>query len=372
MAEPENDHDAHLDSDVSIDDDDDSITISLCYRGDTHNLDFQPESSIVNLFCEIESLFDIPLTNQKLLVPKGGMLKWPLKDPDACLQTLVGKTIKLMGSPSSEVKAMEDMSTRLATREKTRRAERRRGALARRAKPKTIATIGSSTYTFMQVKPLQNLPNPERSLSLLLRLKEDPGIKATMKKHEFRVSLLTEMEPLSNTQSNHEGTSRILGLNRNKGEVIELRLRTDAYDGYRDYKTIRKTLCHELAHNVHSDHDRHFWDLCHQIEREVDASDWKSSGHTLGETSRYVVNGQQEHPDDDDYADDDGGWTGGEFRLGGIGKTTAGLSRRDILAKAARERQRKEDEAEAKAVEAAAKGWRPCQRGHSAEPKSEK
>ena len=49
--------------------------------------------------------------------------------------------------------------------------------------------------------------------------------------------------------------SRTLGLNRNRGEVIELRLRTDAYDGYRDYKVIRKTLCHELAHNVHGEHD---------------------------------------------------------------------------------------------------------------------
>lgn len=50
------------------------------------------------------------------------------------------------------------------------------------------------------------------------------------------------MDPLSNTQSSHEGTTRLLGLNRNRGEVIELRLRTDAYDGYRDYKTIRNTL----------------------------------------------------------------------------------------------------------------------------------
>lgn len=43
------------------------------------------------------------------------------------------------------------------------------------------------------------------------------------------------MEPLSNTTSTHEGTTRLLGLNRNAGEVIELRLRTDAGDGYRAY-----------------------------------------------------------------------------------------------------------------------------------------
>ncbi len=64
------------------------------------------------------------------------------------------------------------------------------------------------------------------------------------------------MDPAEHTTSE----SRTLGLNRNKGEVIELRLRTDAYDGYRDYRTIRKTLCHELAHGVFSEHDRDVWD----------------------------------------------------------------------------------------------------------------
>ncbi|KKK13300.1 zinc metalloprotein, partial [Aspergillus ochraceoroseus] len=95
-----------------------------------------------------------------------------------------------------------------------------------------------------------------------------------MHKHRFSVPLLTEMNPAEHTTTE----SRTLGLNRNKGEVIELRLRTDAYDGYRDYRTIRKTLCHELAHCVHSEHDRDFWDLTAQIEREVERADWKGAG----------------------------------------------------------------------------------------------
>merc|ERR1711988_2048907 len=108
-----------------------------------------------------------------------------------------------------------------------------------------------------------------------------------MRKHGFSVGLLTEMNPAEHTT--HE--SKTLGLNRNRGEVIELRLRTDAYDGYRDYKVIRKTLCHELAHNVWGEHDRNFWDLCHQIEREVAAADYKHGGQTLDETSVYHRNG---------------------------------------------------------------------------------
>lgn len=359
----DDDNQEYRDGDISAaDSDDDCVTITISYRQNTHQLQFHAEATVAALFTEIEETWDIPVSNQKILVPKGSMLKWPLKEPDAQLLPLAGKTLKLMGSPTSEVSAVQNMCERVAKREAARREERAKNKARHRAKPNKAANAASSQYSFGQVKPLQGLPRPERSMALLLRLKEDPGIKATMKKHKFTVALLTEMEPLSNTQSSHEGTSRILGLNRNKGEVIELRLRTDAYDGYRDYKTIRKTLCHELAHNVHSDHDRHFWDLCHQIEREVDAADWKSGGHTVGESSRYVVNGQEVY-DDDEHGEDHGGWTGGEFVLGGLGKTAAGgMSRRDILARAAVERQRKEDEAEAKAVEAAAKGWRPCQR----------
>jgi hypothetical protein len=187
-----------------------------------------------------------------------------------------------------------------------------------------------------------------------MRLKEDPGIRAAMRKHKFTVALLTEMEPLAHTQTTHEGTSRILGLNRNQGEVIELRLRTDAHDGYRDYKTIRKTLCHELAHNVHGPHDRNFWDLCHQIEREVQAADWKSGGHTVGESSHYTISGEEE----EDHQDH-GGWTGGEFVLGGGRDPTEGMTRRDILAQAALERQRKQAEAERKVLESAEKLRRP-------------
>src|SRR6201992_923432 len=123
-----------------------------------------------------------------------------------------------------------------------------------------------------------------------------------MRKGKFSVGLLTEMDPAQHTTQE----SRTLGLNRNQGEVIELRLRTDAHDGYRDYKTIRKTLCHELAHNVHGPHDRNFWELCKQIEKEGEGADWRSGGHTVGDAEFYEGG-------DGEEVDDHGGWTGGEF-----------------------------------------------------------
>ena len=169
-----------------------------------------------------------------------------------------------------------------------------------------------------------------------------------MSKHKFSVGVLTEMNPAEHTT--HE--SRTLGLNRNRGEVIELRLRTDAYDGYRDYKIIRKTLCHELAHNVFGDHDRNFWDLTNQIEKEVDANDWKSGGHALSNQEFYNPSDRGE----DGHADG-GGWTGGDFVLGGSlsgdSKTPpssrggmTGLSRRDLMAQAAEARMQQQRRAE--------------------------
>lgn len=172
-----------------------------------------------------------------------------------------------------------------------------------------------------------------------------------MKKHQFTVGLLTEMDPGQYTASDHQGTTRILGLNRNRGQIIELRLRTDAYDGYRDYKTIRKTLCHELAHNVHGDHDRAFWDLTHQIEREVQAADYiGKGGRSVGGEEYAPAREEDDYGEDEDEIMDHGGWIGGTFVLGGgeggsgsgsgNGGQEAGLSMRDILARAAEKRLR--------------------------------
>lgn len=171
-----------------------------------------------------------------------------------------------------------------------------------------------------------------------------------MRRHKFSVPLLTEMNPVEHTTASMDGVSRTLGLNRNRGEVIELRLRTDAYDGYRDYKTIRRTLCHELAHNVWGEHDRNFWNLCHEIEKEVEKADWRTGGNMVGNEEYYEGGGF-----DEEEAEDEGGWTGGEFVLGaamgteavgGPGRGEAGLSRREVLARAAEERIKRQREQE--------------------------
>ncbi|CAG8973555.1 hypothetical protein HYALB_00008255 [Hymenoscyphus albidus] len=317
----------------------DLVEITFTHHGKPHIISLPRDATLVDLSESIDSTLSVPPSNQKLMISKLGLLKPPFKDPAMAITALLDKKISLLGATAKEATAISTAQEEASRRVHPRGSRPLQKVSAYKTR-NWKKEQEESQYTFLTLKPLSYLPNPSRSLEFLQRLKDDAGIKATMLKHKFTVPLLTEMNPIEHTQSDHEGTSRTLGLNRNRGEVIELRLRTDAYDGYRDYKTIRNTLCHELAHNVHGPHDRNFWDLCKQIEKEVAAADWKTSGHTLAPDEEfYGGNSEDFH--------DHGGWSGGEFVLG-AGKTTdssstqsQGLRRREILAKAAEERSKK-------------------------------
>ena len=210
-----------------------SITLQLHNKPTTLPI-YDSDATIQQLSEIVSEELHIPASNQKFLItPKIGLLKPPFKDPSLSLHTLQDKKIVLLGATSAEV---DDLTSELASRRA--RAGRRRAALQAGRKVKAEQrrdwkkVQDEARYTFHSIRPLAGLSNPDKSLRFLERLRDDAGIKATMRKHGFSVGLLTEMDPASHTT--HD--SRTLGLNRNRGEMIELRLRTDAYDGYRDYK----------------------------------------------------------------------------------------------------------------------------------------
>ncbi|KAF9634154.1 WLM domain-containing protein [Lasiodiplodia theobromae] len=354
-------------SEGSDDNDEDTLSITLTHHGAKHTLRLPSSATISTLSDAIAAQLSIPPTHQKLLItPKPGLLKPPFSgdnnnaNPAAALPlaplVAAKRKIVLMGSTPAEVSSLQ-ASVSHATAQHAARASRHYAvAPATPARTAGRGALGSAKaseeaqYTFHAIRPLAYLPRPERSTAFLERLRDDAGIRAAMRRHKFSVGLLTEMDPAMHTT--HE--SRTLGLNRNRGEVIELRLRTDAYDGYRDYKTIRRTLCHELTHNVWGDHDRNFWNLCREIEREVERDDWRRGGRTVGGVGGDEVYEPADDPERRGDVFDHGGWTGGEFVLGGSGgaaivgssgTVTAeagdGLSRREVLARAAEERARR-------------------------------
>lgn len=97
--------------------------------------------------------------------------------------------------------------------------------------------------------------------------------------------------------------------------------------------SIRKVLFHELAHNVHSDHDGKFFKLMRQIEKECNELDWTRDGHRSGGLSTSAdssYNGET-----DDYS-----VLGGTYVLGSKNNSTLltnnsqGMSKRELLARA--------------------------------------
>jgi hypothetical protein len=325
-----------------------SLTVHL--HGNPVSLPFYAsDATIQDLSDAVAEELHIPPSNQKFhITPKTGLLKPPFMDPNLALSSLTEKKVVLMGATTAEVEELEsDIQERRARIEK-RRAALQAGRRVKASKNRDWKKVqDEARYTFHTIRPLPYLPNPEKSQRFLERLRDDAGIKSSMRKHGFAVGLLTEMNPAEHTT--HE--SRTLGLNRNRGEVIELRLRTDAYDGYRDYKVIRKTLCHELAHNVWGEHDQRFWKLCREIEAEVEKNDWRRGGHSVAGEEFF-------NPDDEgvDEEADGGGWMGGEYVLGGESSASASsaepLSRREIMARAAEERIKRQHEAKAKEEQA--------------------
>merc|ERR1712137_1232403 len=126
-----------------------------------------------------------------------------------------------------------------------------------------------SQYRFHALDALQvsgaAKPGREVALQRLRELSTDPAICAILAEHRWSVGILKEMPP--------EGlvgvsSSCLMGLNRNRGQEIILRLRTDNMQGLRPLAALVPVLLHELTHNVHDEHDDQFKALNSQLSRE--------------------------------------------------------------------------------------------------------
>jgi hypothetical protein len=319
----------------TFDDAEKQLKVKLTFRDQELQVDNIDQDTIASLAEHLAEATGIDVKRLTLWIkPKPGIQKYPFAETLLTDILKPNSSIQVIGTSDVEVELLQKNITQMRARTRARGA----APTAAPSKHRDWKKVQEeSTYTFHTIRPLSYLPNPEKSQRYLERLAADPGIKASMRKHKFSVGLLTEMNPAEHTT--HE--SKTLGLNRNAGEVIELRLRTDRYDGYRDYKVIRKTLCHELSHNVWGEHDSNFWALTREIEKEVEANDWKHGGHKLTNNEFYDPNDTY---DEDEHADH-GAWTGGEYVLGSSSTSqgdVAGLSRREIMARAAQSRLDKE------------------------------
>ncbi|KAI3769608.1 hypothetical protein L6452_00717 [Arctium lappa] len=276
--------------------------ILVTWRGKKYVVTMDLSATLEELGHELQKLTAVKEDTLKLIVQSHKMSKLlsPFSDEHSRLtlqETSIrqGKPIRMMGALKEEIdqvlkNARTDMRIAGFDEEEKRMRQRMSNGFH------TPQKLPQGNYIFGDFKTLdlpgiKLNPPPSEALRLMHTLAADRGIVAVMNKHQWRVGIMTEMAP-----EGYVGVSPvcILGLNKNKGEEISLRLRTDDLKGFRKYQSIKKTLLHELAHMVFSEHDANFYALDKQLNVEADALDWtRSTRHTLSGSQKY----QQHEPE---------------------------------------------------------------------------
>lgn len=302
------------------------MNVEIIWRATKLNVEVNSGWTVGELGKKLLQLTNVKNDTLKLLVPqlngKGSRLLAPFSDDNSGLGIqetgiLMGKPIRMMGAFNDEINDVSQNTMRPDLRIAGFDEEEKRLRQLSSYTTHTSLKLPQGPYIFCDFRTL-DLPgvklNPPalKALRIMHILACDPGIIAVMNKHRWRVGIMTEMAPVG-----YVGISPkcILGFNKNHGEEISLRLRTDDLKGFRKYESIKKTLLHELAHMVYSEHDVKFLFLEKQLNEEAAVLDWtKSRSHSL--TGRKVSDHYEDevgHPLND--APDTGHKLGGGSNL---------------------------------------------------------
>ncbi|XP_057953623.1 uncharacterized protein LOC131147957 [Malania oleifera] len=268
------------------------LTISVMWRGKKFILDINSSAALKEFGEELQKLTNVKAETMRLIVPQssseGPKLLSPFSDEQSHLSLLEisipqGKAVRMMGVPEVEAEeVLQNAKANLRIAGFDEEEKRLRQRMSNR--PHAALRLPQGTYIFcnfrtLQIPGVELNPPASEALKRMHMLAADPGIVAIMNKHRWRVGIMTEMAPVG-----YVGVSPkcILGFNKNHGEEISLRLRTDDLKGFRKYERIKATLLHELAHMVHSEHDANFHALEKQLNEEAATLDWtKSRSQTL-------------------------------------------------------------------------------------------
>ena len=248
-----------------------NLRIAISYRSQTYPITLEDASTVSTFQDLIFDTVGVRPENQKILVPpKARQLLQTLRAGTTTQTTIrdVGLSdcmqITVIGAPDNEIKEVQ------AEEEKWDKARAKRRqlhpSLLKNATPqKRSVVVPESVLGKIVVHPSVPSSNPwyAEIFSYLNRLASDPAILHVCHLHGYKVGTLTELLP-------HEHPE-LLGLNINMGDTILLRIRTDAADGLRDYKTTRRVLIHELCHIEIAGHPPEFNVLNSQLNREVEA-----------------------------------------------------------------------------------------------------
>ncbi|KAG2307216.1 hypothetical protein Bca52824_026964 [Brassica carinata] len=264
------------------------MKVSVMWRGNKYTIEIDSKANLKDFCYELRNLTGITAETLRLIAPrlneKGSNLILPFSDDHSCLtlhesSIVEGKTIIMMGVTEEEVNgvqkdAIPDMRI-LGFEDEERRLRQKKFSI-------TSIKLPQGPYIFCAFRTLQLplSPPPADALKRMHMLASDPGIIAIMNKHHWRVGIMTELAPVG-----YVGVSPkcLLGFNKNQGEEISLRLRTDDLKGFRKYQSIK----------------RHYSMSC-QLNKEAESLDWtKSRGHTLN-----GAKGTKDFDDEEDFFDE--------------------------------------------------------------------
>lgn len=244
------------------------VAISVKLGGTLAQLEAE---TVGELHLAIRATFSLPSSARLRVLARGKALPVEEELTMASAGVAEGARLLVMKSEVAEVEAAAS-----AVPERMRGFEEddertRTGGLSTGVDRKGIVnrTQQRSPYSFGSLQaltvPLGAKPASSAAHALLQRLSTDRGILSIMQARKWSVGTLKEMPPEGKVGVSASCT---MGLNKNKGEEIYLRLRTDDLQGLRPYHKLIPVLLHELTHNVHSDHDNAFTALCSELTRE--------------------------------------------------------------------------------------------------------
>ena len=227
-------------------------TVRVRHRGTELRVAAHADERVALLQERVHVLTQVPPANQKWLAQRapGGpvpSLTRVVQRHEAEHVSLAdagvrdGSTLTMIGGTDDEVQGLREQESDWAKRHAPRTLH---PSLLRGATPRSTATPSARpVFAQLAVHPSASPGDAwhARVLRYLERLASDPAVLHVCRTHGYEVGTLTELLP-------HEHP-HLLGLNENRGQRILLRIRTDAADGTRDYKTTRRVLMHELAHN---------------------------------------------------------------------------------------------------------------------------
>jgi len=245
------------------------------YKSDKFNLSMESSSHVYEIFDYVGEVVDVNKLNCVLIIAGK---KFSQSDNVTIGEAVPdNSTVMMISSSVEEIEKIRKFKSDPLVKgfdEEERDEKRRKLKMEQLAEenPWGEKLSQDPEYNFGRLEVLyrRSTPSPYDAEKLLRKLSLDPGILEIMKTHKCRVLTLCELDPEDaddEQAAKGEADKCLLGWNRNFGERIALRLRTDDLKSFRKYDSIANTLIHELTHNFHGTHDSNFWSLFNSLKQ---------------------------------------------------------------------------------------------------------